>query len=75
MLHHSLGDAVRLGRIPRKMSELVSVPKKRPMEMHVWRWGEPREFIESLDARADRFYTLYLDELCPPAGPHPGERG
>lgn len=58
VLHTALQDALRLGLVPRNVSELVDAPKVHRQEMKVWNAEQARTFLSL--ATGDRLAALYV---------------
>lgn len=56
-LHKALADALRLGLVARNVTEAVTPPRRRSVEMHPLTGEETRAFLEAV--RRDRLSALY----------------
>lgn len=61
VVHHMLGDAMRLGLVQRNVSELVEVPRIRHYEMQVYTPQQARAFLDAArDHRLEALFVLAL---------------
>ncbi len=65
VLHTALRDALRLGLVPRNVSELVDAPRMHRQEMKVWTAGQTRTFLTAVSGdRLAALYTLAFRRAC-----------
>lgn len=64
VLHRALESAVRLGIVPRNVSDLVDAPKRRPVEIHPLTREQARAYLAAAAAADDRLEALFTLALA-----------
>lgn len=58
-LTKALGDAVKFGRLPRNVADVVDLPRYQPAEIEAWSEHELADFLGTAVARGDYLFPIW----------------